>query len=198
MYSIDHVVLAVSDLDEAAERLRRDHGLASVPGGVHPGWGTGNRIVPLGIRLHRVDRGGRSPRGPHDVAWSSTARAHRRRRRSMVRRVPGRHAARGDRGSARVGGRTRYPHPPGWRGAPVARRRPRRRLTGRVAAVLHRLGRSSRAASESHIDPSRCRRDGIGNVEIGGDRSRLRDWLGPEGDTLPLDRRRRRARHPRC
>lgn len=48
MYSIDHVVMAVSDLDEAGGRLHRDYGLASAFGGVHPGWGTGNRIVPLG------------------------------------------------------------------------------------------------------------------------------------------------------
>ncbi|HYJ59842.1 MAG TPA: VOC family protein [Actinomycetota bacterium] len=45
---IDHVVLAVRDLDEAAERLGREHGLATVPGGVHPGWGTANRVAPLG------------------------------------------------------------------------------------------------------------------------------------------------------
>jgi catechol 2,3-dioxygenase-like lactoylglutathione lyase family enzyme len=48
MLRIDHVVLAVPDLDEAAARLLDRYGLASVPGGVHPGWGTGNRIVPLG------------------------------------------------------------------------------------------------------------------------------------------------------
>ncbi len=46
--SIDHVVLAVKDLDSAAERLLEDHGLASVAGGRHLAWGTGNRIVPLG------------------------------------------------------------------------------------------------------------------------------------------------------
>jgi catechol 2,3-dioxygenase-like lactoylglutathione lyase family enzyme len=45
---LDHVVYAVRDLDEAAARLRRELGLDSVPGGRHPGWGTGNRIVPLG------------------------------------------------------------------------------------------------------------------------------------------------------
>lgn len=44
----DHVILAVQDLDAAARRLHRDHGLASVVGGRHPGHGTGNRIVPLG------------------------------------------------------------------------------------------------------------------------------------------------------
>jgi catechol 2,3-dioxygenase-like lactoylglutathione lyase family enzyme len=45
---IDHVVFAVPDLDAAADRFRRDHGLDSAPGGRHAGWGTANRIVPLG------------------------------------------------------------------------------------------------------------------------------------------------------
>jgi catechol 2,3-dioxygenase-like lactoylglutathione lyase family enzyme len=45
---IDHVVFAVPDLDAAADRFRRDHGLDSALGGRHPGWGTANRIVPLG------------------------------------------------------------------------------------------------------------------------------------------------------
>jgi len=48
MLSIDHAVLAVGDLDEAGERILRTYGLASVPGGVHPRWGTANRIIPLG------------------------------------------------------------------------------------------------------------------------------------------------------
>jgi hypothetical protein len=45
---IDHVVYAVADLDRAAARWDTEFGLASVPGGVHPGWGTANRIAPLG------------------------------------------------------------------------------------------------------------------------------------------------------
>lgn len=45
---IDHVIYAVEDLDVAAGRFRADFGLASIAGGRHPGWGTANRIVPLG------------------------------------------------------------------------------------------------------------------------------------------------------
>ena len=45
---IDHVLIGARDLPAAADRLRDEHGLASVEGGVHPEWGTGNRIVPLG------------------------------------------------------------------------------------------------------------------------------------------------------
>ena len=48
MLEIDHVVYAVRDLDAAAEHFRRDLGLDSAVGGRHAGWGTGNRIVPLG------------------------------------------------------------------------------------------------------------------------------------------------------
>jgi hypothetical protein len=48
MFWIDHVLFGVRDLDVAGDRLRERHGLASVPGGRHRGWGTANRIVPLG------------------------------------------------------------------------------------------------------------------------------------------------------
>jgi hypothetical protein len=45
---IDHVLLATRDLSEAARELEARHGLRSIAGGRHPGWGTENRIVPLG------------------------------------------------------------------------------------------------------------------------------------------------------
>jgi Glyoxalase-like domain len=45
---LDHVLLATLDLDEAAHELETRHGLATLAGGRHPGWGTTNRIVPLG------------------------------------------------------------------------------------------------------------------------------------------------------
>lgn len=44
---IDHVIVCVQDLEEAAATLWKQVGLASVPGGSHPGHGTANRIVPL-------------------------------------------------------------------------------------------------------------------------------------------------------
>lgn len=44
----DHVVVGVADLDTAADRLERAYGLTSAPGGRHRGWGTANRVVPLG------------------------------------------------------------------------------------------------------------------------------------------------------
>jgi Glyoxalase-like domain len=45
---LDHVLIAVDDLAAAAEEVERRFGLTSVEGGRHPGWGTANRIVPLG------------------------------------------------------------------------------------------------------------------------------------------------------
>jgi hypothetical protein len=45
---LDHVLVAVTDLDAAAHSVEDRNGLASVAGGRHPGWGTANRIVPLG------------------------------------------------------------------------------------------------------------------------------------------------------
>ena len=45
---LDHVLIAVADLTTAAQEIEARYGLASIEGGRHPGWGTANRIVPLG------------------------------------------------------------------------------------------------------------------------------------------------------
>lgn len=45
---IDHVIYVVDDLEAAGARFLEEFGLASIAGGRHPGWGTANRIVPLG------------------------------------------------------------------------------------------------------------------------------------------------------
>ena len=45
---LDHVLIAAADLAAAADEIETRHGLASIEGGTHPGWGTANRIVPLG------------------------------------------------------------------------------------------------------------------------------------------------------
>ena len=42
------MLIAVADLAAAGRDLEARHGLASIDGGRHPGWGTANRIVPLG------------------------------------------------------------------------------------------------------------------------------------------------------
>lgn len=51
---LDHVALAVRDLDAADRLLRERFGLGSVAGGAHPLWGTANRIVPLGRHFIEV------------------------------------------------------------------------------------------------------------------------------------------------
>jgi hypothetical protein len=45
---LDHVMIAVADLAGAARELQGRHGLASIEGRRHAGYGTANRIVPLG------------------------------------------------------------------------------------------------------------------------------------------------------
>ena len=45
---LDHVLIAVSDLEAAAREVEQRHGLAAVEGGRHQGLGTANAIVPLG------------------------------------------------------------------------------------------------------------------------------------------------------
>jgi len=45
---IDHLIVCVGDLDEAARDFKDRLGLDSVEGGRHPGHGTANRIIPLG------------------------------------------------------------------------------------------------------------------------------------------------------
>jgi hypothetical protein len=45
---LDHAVIAVPDLDAGARELERRYGLSSVEGGRHAGWGTANRLAPLG------------------------------------------------------------------------------------------------------------------------------------------------------
>jgi hypothetical protein len=46
MMQIDHVIIAVNDLDPAAHHFRDRFGLVALPGGNHP-TGTANRVIPL-------------------------------------------------------------------------------------------------------------------------------------------------------
>jgi hypothetical protein len=48
LLNIDHVLLGTTDLEGTARALSSRHGLISYEGGRHTGLGTGNRIVPLG------------------------------------------------------------------------------------------------------------------------------------------------------
>lgn len=64
---IDHVIHGVVDIDAAAERLRRDHGLGTVPGGRHLG-GTTNLLVPLRPPLY-LELLGVGDTSLADAAW---------------------------------------------------------------------------------------------------------------------------------
>ncbi len=178
MKRIDHVVLAVRDLDAAAERLRSDHGLGSVPGGRHPAWGTANRIVPLGedyLELVAVED-------------PSVARATR------FGRAIERLSADGDRWyavcladddlegtaarlglSVSTGSRTR---PDGtelrWRSAGVDADR-EGWLPFFIAWDVSPADHPGRARVEHRVPV-----DGIDEVELAGDLERLRAWVGDE------------------
>ena len=45
---IDHIIIGVRDLDNAEGQFEDRYGLTAIDGGRHPGWGTANRLVPLG------------------------------------------------------------------------------------------------------------------------------------------------------
>jgi hypothetical protein len=187
VYSIDHVVLAVPDLDRAGERLHREHGLASVAGGAHPRWGTGNRIVPLGdsyVELIAVvdhEVGSATPLGRALLASSDGGRDRwfavclSDTELEVTARRLGLHVASGSR-SRPDGVELR------WRGAGIDDEARDAWLPFFIAwdvpAELH----PGRTAIRHEVDVA-----GIASVEIAGDAVRLREWLGPEGDGLPID-----------
>ena len=177
MYRIDHVVLAVRDLDASATRLWDEHGLRFTPGGRHPQWGTANMVAPLGEDYVEL-------LGVVDEAVGS---------RSVLGRALMEVSADGDRWfsvcladddidataarlglTVRPGSRTR---PDGtelrWRGAGIEERGDDLWLPFFIAwdvpAELH-----PGAAPAEHRVPA----GGIAWAEVGGNEARLRDWLG--------------------
>lgn len=180
MLRIDHVVYATGDLDRSAERFRRDLGLDSTPGGRHPAWGTANRIVPLGEGYLEL------------VAIVEPATAERSTfGRLVAERAEGWAAICVatndlDATASRLGLEVsdgRRDRPDGtairWRSAGVED--PRREpwmpffIEWAIPSDLH----PGRARAGHGVRPS-----GIAWVEVGGDASRLRDWLGDE--ELPI------------
>jgi hypothetical protein len=181
--ALDHVIVVVSDLDSAARRLYREHGLASVAGGRHAGHGTGNRIVPLGgsyIELMAVvdrDEAASSPLG----SWVG----------QRVVEVGGAPAALCLRTDDIELTAQRTGHKP----LAMSRTRPDGvELAWQLVALPAALAEGLPFFIHWHIDdadhPSRepveHRRApiGIAWVEIGGDEDRLASWLGDHG--LPL------------
>jgi Glyoxalase-like domain len=181
---IDHVVYGVQDLEVTAARMKEEFGLGSVLGGRHPGWGTGNRIIPLGpsyIELLAVfDRPeaqrsdlGRSlleavAEGDRFLAWCvSTDDVEDL---AMRLELP---VAAGTR--ERPDGTTLQ-----WRSAGLERALAEPSLpffiTWDIPDDLH-PGR----AQANHI----VRPTGIAKLEVGGDAIRLNEWLGDS--VLPVE-----------
>ena len=176
-FRIDHVVLAVSDLDASAERLWEEHGLRFAPGGRHPRWGTANMIAPLGHEyvelLGVVDEeiGSETVLGrtllelsSDGDRWFSVCLAD-----DDVEATAARLGL-----TVQPGSRTR---PDGsevrWRGAGIEERGHDLWLpffiSWDVPPALH-----PGAAPSEHRIPAQ----GIAWAEVGGDEARLRDWLG--------------------
>jgi hypothetical protein len=73
---LDHVLIAVADLEDAAREFEARYGLASVEGGHHPGWGTANRIVPLGGAYLELVAIVDAQQAPHNPLGRWIGRAH--------------------------------------------------------------------------------------------------------------------------
>jgi hypothetical protein len=180
---IDHVVLAVRDLEASAARLWDEHGLRITSGGRHATWGTANMIAPLGedyVELLGVvdEEVGRNTvlgrallelsadRDRWFSACVATDRIEETANRLGLTVVPG-SRARPDGTEVR------------WRGAGIEERGDDLWLPffidWDVPDGLH-----PGAAPAEHRVPA----EGIAWVEVGGDEERLRAWLG-DGD-LPI------------
>jgi hypothetical protein len=185
-FAIDHVVLAVADLEQAGERLRLEHGLASLPGGEHPRWGTANRIVPLGaaylelIAVTDPDAGRSTSLGRS----LSSLTAHGGDRWFAVCLADTDLDATAERLGLRVepGGRRR---PDGvevtWRSAGLEDRQREPWLPFFIAWDVPELH-----PGRAEVRHAAAVTGGV-TVELGGDAVRLRGWLGPQGDALPLE-----------
>ncbi|MCI0636980.1 MAG: VOC family protein [Actinobacteria bacterium] len=183
MLRLDHVVYAVRDLDQAASRFREEFGLDSSIGGRHQGWGTANRIVPLGdqyvelIGVVDADEAARTVFGRQVLervedgdGWFAIVAAADDVGAEADRLNLPVHAGSRERLDGEV---------VRWRMAgledPVREPWMPFFITWDVPAELHpgrvRAGHGVRA-------------EAIAWVEIGGDEARLREWLG--GEELPI------------
>jgi hypothetical protein len=180
---VDHVIVGVIHLEAAADRFLERYGLASVEGGRHVGWGTANRIVPLGpsyLELMGVvdqEEAATSPTGQ----WLNAALAGEDRVLAWA-------VATDD--LEGVAGRLDLDILPGSRERPDG------------TVLRWRLAGVDRAMQESFLPffiewetppelhpgvsaaPHRVEPTGLAWVRVGGDEARLRAWLG--GEELPV------------
>lgn len=177
MLEVDHVLIAVGNLDEAAERFERDYGLKSIDGGTHPGWGTANRIVPLGREYLELI----------GVVDPDEAIEHPFGRWMLERVADGDHLLRCclrpndiDQTAERIG----HEPVPGSRAIPGGGS-VHWRLVGLEAAMTENLPffiewhpDSEHPGAKEVKHPSQAM--GIAWVEIGGEPMRLTEWLGEE------------------
>ena len=178
---IDHVLLATRDLAEAARELEARHGLRSIAGGRHPGWGTENRIVPLGdaylelVAVANLEEARDSAFGQ----WVARAGSHLLRPLGWAVRPGDLDDVARRQGLAMTSGARRHSN---GRASGVAdgRRRPG---SGRaVAPLLHRMGARGRAFPARPTPDVQAR---LVRLVLEGDPSRLASWLG--GHALPLE-----------
>jgi hypothetical protein len=179
---LDHVLIAVADLAAAGRELEARHGLASIEGGRHAGYGTANRIVPLGdsyLELVTVADESEAARSPFG-SWVARVQSERGRPLGWAVRTHGLNAvARRLELTIRVGSRTM-----------------------RSGAVLRwRLAGLERAAAEPSLPffiewaqgapfpgrvpvrhPAGAVR--IAELRLAGDSGRIADWLGAQ--RLPI------------
>ena len=183
MLEVDHVLIAVGNLDEAAERFELDYGLKSIDGGTHPGWGTANRIVPLGREYLELI----------GVVDPDEALGHPFGRWMLQRVADGDHLLRCclrphdiDETAARIG----HQPVPGSRDTPEGER-VHWRLVGLEAAISENLPffiewqpDSEHPGAREVRHPSHAM--GIAWVEIGGDPDQLKEWLGEDAAAVRL------------
>jgi hypothetical protein len=164
---IDHVILAASDLDAAAQRLEAEHGLRVAGGGRHDGLGTHNRIVPLGGGYLEI----LTVADPEEAERSPLGRA-----------VAARIAESGDGlmgWAVAVDDVRPVAERLGTDVSTITREGLRARLTGVAEALAEPVFPFFISRDQGVEDPGEAGdAGGIEWIEVAGDAARLADWLG--------------------